>query len=412
MTPDAEVSEVNQIARVSAVASDGCRLFLELPSSGVVTVDSSEPSGLAVGTVLLVRAEDDYIEVVPDYVWPSESGDSDSSWVGVIVLRTPGVTVVDVGTRWHHIPTNGVTYRVGNTVEGRDPEGVTRVLDENPLRGRDVPGIDDALIASFRVESSGEETFDDFGGLDEVKNRARELIELPLLRDAELCEIGARPIKGVLFTGDPGAGKTMLARIIANHAQASFYEISGPAVFSKWYGESEELLRKLFAEAARQERSIIFFDEIDSVAGQRNDESHEASKRVVAQLLTLMDGFKREDNVVVIAASNRPRDIDVALRRPGRFDWEVAFPRPGREDREAILRAASKGLKLREPLQHAEIAAITEGWSAAELAAIWSEAAILAVLDRRAAIRKEDYRGGYDRVAVQRNRTQSEGSRG
>lgn len=409
MTSTVEVSETNQIARVSAASSDGCRLFMELPTTGVVTVDSSEPLGLDVGTVVLVRAQDDHIEVVPDYVWPSRSNESDPSWVGVVVLRTPEVTVVDVGTRWQPVPTNDVAYRVGNTVEGRDSKGVTRVLDEKPLRGRESPGIDDAVITSFRVEPSGDETFDDFGGLDEVKDRARELIELPLLRDAELREIGARPIKGVLFTGDPGTGKTMLARIIANHAEATFYEISGPTVFSKWYGESEELLRKLFGEAARQERSIIFFDEIDSVAGQRNDDSHEASKRVVAQLLTLMDGFKREDNVVVIAATNRPSDIDVALRRPGRFDWEVAFPMPARADREAILRAASKGLKLREPLQHAQIAEITEGWSAAELAAIWSEAAILAVLDRRATIRNEDYRGGHNRVAVQRDRIRPEG---
>ena len=151
-------------------------------------------------------------------------------------------------------------------------------------------------------------------------SRARELIEVPLRNHEALSAIGARPIKGVLFTGEPGTGKTMLARIIAAQSGAAFYEISGPEIFSKWYGQSEELLRKLFQAAAKHDKAIIFFDEIDSVAAQRGDESHEASKRVVAQLLTLMDGFTPDTNVVVIAATNRPQDLDVALRRPGRFD--------------------------------------------------------------------------------------------
>lgn len=130
--------------------------------------------------------------------------------------------------------------------------------------------------------------------------RARELIEVPLKYKDALSNIGARPIKGVLFTGQPGTGKTMLARIIANSVDAEFYEISGPEVFSKWYGQSEEIIRKLFEDAAKQEKAIIFFDEIDSVASQRADETHEASRRVIAQLLTLMDGFTSDDNVVVM----------------------------------------------------------------------------------------------------------------
>ena len=126
-----------------------------------------------------------------------------------------------------------------------------------------------------------------------------------------LTAIGARPVKGVLFTGPPGTGKTMLARIIASAADAVFYEISGPEIFSKWYGESEKILRLIFGQAAKQPRSIIFFDEIDSVAGQRSGDAHEASKRVVAQLLTLMDGFDVKDNVVVIAATTARQTIQL-----------------------------------------------------------------------------------------------------
>ena len=180
--------------------------------------------------------------------------------------------------------------------------------------------------------------FDDFGGLTESHSqRAHELIEVPLQNREALSEIGARPIKGVLFTGKPGTGKTMLAQIIAHRSEAKFYRISGPEIFSKWVGQSEELLRKLFDKAAGSDKAIIFFDEIDSVAAQRVDASHESSTRVVAQLLTLMDGFSSKANVVVIAATNRPQDLDVALLRPGRFDWEIHFPYPDQSDRVDIL---------------------------------------------------------------------------
>ena len=202
----------------------------------------------------------------------------------------------------------------------------------------------------FRTEgnSDNQPTFDDFGGFSSVVRRAHELIKLPLERHAELAKIGARAIKGVLFTGPPGTGKTMLARIIAAQADAAFYEISGPEIFSKWYGQSEELLRRIFDAAAKEKRAIIFFDEIDSVAAQRADDAHEASRRVVAQLLTLMDGFDSTRNIVVIAATNRPQDLDIALRRPGRFDWEIEFPLPGKDDRLDILIKIARKLETQD----------------------------------------------------------------
>ena len=239
--------------------------------------------------------------------------------------------------------------------------------------------------------------FDDFGGLKEVVARARELIEVPLQHRKALSEIRARPIKGVLFTGRPGTGKTMLAQIIAHQSGADFYRISGPEIFSKWVGQSEELLRRLFDKAADSDKAIIFFDEIDSVAAQRDDESHESSTRVVAQMLTLMDGFSSKANVVVIAATNRRQDLDVALLRPGRFDWEIHFPYPNESDREDILVKTARRLQTRETLPHGDIAARTEGWSAAELAAILTEAALLAVEDGRREIDEEDYIGGFQR---------------
>jgi transitional endoplasmic reticulum ATPase len=316
-----EMSASSTVARVRTVVHGGRRLYLELRNGQIITVDGQEPFEFDIGSVVLVRSEENHIEVAPDELWPEES------WVGVVRLKLPDITVVDPGGgRWKRLVTrDDVEYREGNTVEARDSYGVVRVLAEDPIKYVDLPTIDDTVIAKFRVQKVDRpETFEDFGGLQDVVDRARELIEVSLKHKETLSEIGTRPIKGVLFTGLPGTGKTMLARIIANHTDSEFYEISGPEVFSKWYGQSEEILRRLFEDAAKQERgAIIFFDEIDSVAGQRRDESHEASRRVVAQLLALMDGFTPDNNVVVVAATNRPQDIDAALRRPGRFDWEI-----------------------------------------------------------------------------------------
>lgn len=395
-----DIGPLSSVARVRSVSVDRRRLFLEFRNGLIGTVDAEDPFDVDRGAVVLVRHEDNQIEVAPDDLWPDES------WVGIVRLKLPDVTVVDSGGRWKMLATRGdVSYREGNTVEAKDSYGVMRVLKEDPIRFLDLPAIDDTVIAKFRAQKQDlNETFEDFGGLEDVVERARELIELPLKHKDALSKIGARPIKGVLFTGLPGTGKTMLARIIANSAKSSFYEISGPEIFSKWYGQSEEILRKLFDDASDQERAIIFFDEIDSVAGQRGDESHEASRRVVAQLLALMDGFTADQNVVVIAATNRPQDIDAALRRPGRFDWEIHFSLPNRVDRESILTTSAKRLSTVEPLPHAYVAQRTESWSAAELVAIWSEAALLAVADQRSDIIAEDYIGGLERVSLQRRR--------
>jgi transitional endoplasmic reticulum ATPase len=405
---DVDVSKTSRVARISALSDDGMRIWIELADGGTASVDSNdEPFEIPVGTVVLVRDEDNFLELAPDSVWPANgSGDAEAGlWVGVVKLKTDDVTVVDAGGRWRRVPTTSdVDYEQGNTVEGTDAVGVTKVLAEKPLRYIEPPDLDDDVLDKFRTAPSAELTFDDFGGLPQVVERAKELIELPLERRAQLAHIGASPVKGVLFTGPPGTGKTMLARIIACVAGATFYEISGPTVFSKWYGESEEILRQIFSDASENAPAIIFFDEIDSVAGQRNEEAHEASKRVVAQLLTLMDGFSPDKAVTVIAATNRPQDIDVALKRPGRFDWQIDFPLPSQGDREAILRVSARRLKTNGPLPHAWVAARTDGWSAAELAAIWKEAALLAVADLgREFIMLEDYLGGHERVGLQRN---------
>ena len=303
-------------------------------------------------------------------------------------------------------------YEEGNTVEVRDDHGVLGVISDEPPRSVNVTvSMDKESGASrFREPDNADQdderaTFDGFGGMEEVVERAKDLIEVPLTYRDALTEIGARPIKGVLFTGPPGTGKTMLARIIAREAESAFYPISGPEVLTKWFGESEETLRNIFGQAAAEEDgAIIFFDEIDSVASARGSTSHEASRSVVAQLLTLMDGFKPTTNVIVIAATNRPEDIDPALRRPGRFDREIKFSKPEEQDRERIFRASSRKLKTDEDLSHARVAGETSSWSAADLSAIWSEAALVAAEDGRRRISDEDYLIGFEKVAEQRRR--------
>jgi transitional endoplasmic reticulum ATPase len=389
-----------EVARVRALSSDCRVLYLEMRRSGqVATLSAEEPFDITVGTVVLVHPDDDRIEFAPNDLWPEET------WVGVVRLRDDDVTVVDQGGRLRLVPTaSRVDFSERNTVEVSDADGIVRVLSQDPIRFLDLPSIDESVIKAFRTDTQKhqEHTYDDFGGQAAVVARAKELIELPLMQRDNLSAIGARPVKGVLFTGPPGTGKTLLARIIASRAGVPFYEIRGPEIFSKWYGESEELLRKLFDDAASHERAIIFFDEIDSVAGRRTGESHEASQRVVAQLLTLMDGFNPNQAVIVIAATNRPEAIDPALTRPGRFDWNIVFSLPSLDDRRRILETTARKIKHEGELSHAVVARNTDGWSGADLAAVWTEAALLAAGDKRAVIVDEDYFGGFERVAEQR----------
>ena len=222
-------------------------------------------------------------------------------------------------------------------------------------------------------------TYDDIGGVSDTIKQVREMIELPLKHPVLFQRLGIDPPKGVLLHGPPGTGKTLLARAVANESEAEFFHIAGPEIMGRHYGESEKKLREVFEKAQKKSPAIVFFDEIDSIAPKRQQVSGEVERRVVAQLLTLMDGLEPRQNVVVIGATNRLDGIDEALRRPGRFDREIVIGVPDSDGRRQILEIHTRGMPLAEDVDLDGMAGDTYGFVGADLAALCREAAIEAL---------------------------------
>ena len=266
---------------------------------------------------------------------------------------------------------NPLTFAIARVV----PKGIAIVTDSTEIELKETPYEPE----KGRREAVTDVHYEDIGGLDRELQLVREMIELPL-RHPELFErLGIEPPKGVLLYGPPGTGKTLIAKAVANEVDAHFVTLSGPEIMSKYYGESEERLREVFEEAQENAPSIIFIDEIDSIAPKREEVKGEVERRVVAQLLALMDGLKTRGQVVVIAATNLPEIIDPALRRGGRFDREIEIGIPDTKGRQQIFQIHTRGMPLAEDVNLDDYARSTHGFVGADIALLAKEAAMHAL---------------------------------
>jgi transitional endoplasmic reticulum ATPase len=249
------------------------------------------------------------------------------------------------------------------------PKGIVRVAKSTEIE----------LSPHYQETTHGElpeVSYDDLGGIKDVVQKVRELVELPLRHPELFDRLGIDPPRGVLLSGPPGTGKTLLAKAVAHESEAHFTPINGPEIMGKYHGESEGRLRKLFEEAEKNTPAIVFIDELDSIAPRRADVQGEVERRIVAQLLTLMDGLKGRRHVVVIGATNRVDAIDPALRRPGRFDREIEIRIPDQDGRLEILQIHTRGMPLGKHVSLEGIAAVTHGFTGSDVAALVREAAM------------------------------------
>jgi len=376
------------VATVKEILEDN-RLLVTFDTQNTVVVDDLTSDTVSVGD--LVRVDDQSAEALELL----QSGGYDSGNLVGVVKRVSEERVI-IQTENAHIGfenPDDVDVDKEDTVEVESNSGrILRVVEDI-----DPPSFDtqeeEFNVDEYKTENPGD-SFEDIGGLEAIKERVREVVELPLSKASDFEEIGAEAPSGVLFYGPPGTGKTLFARAVANSLdEGTFYNIKGPEVLNKWYGESERQLRRIFDDAAEQDgAAIIFIDEIESIASSREG-SRDVNRRIVTQLLTLMDGFEDYDNVIVIAATNRPEDIDQALLRPGRFDREVEFPsKLPVDDRVDILEtvAESDGMNIAESVDFQSYAERAEKWTGADLKRLLGEAAITAIKDDRTVIRNED----------------------
>lgn len=346
-------------------------------------------------------------------VWPGYPEDSNTGLIRIdgTVRRNAGTSIDDrVKIRKIHTapaekilfaPTQPLKIQGGEAYLAHNLEG--RVISrgdvvELNIMGRRVdlivistkPVTDSVIISDTTMIEISEKpakelpaiprvSYEDIGGLGDEVRKVREMIELPL-RHPEIFErLGVEAPKGVLLHGPPGTGKTLLAKALASETNANFLTLSGPEIMSKFYGESEERLREIFKQAEENAPSIILIDEIDSIAPKREEVTGEVERRVVAQLLAVMDGLKTRGKVVVIGATNRPNAIDPALRRPGRFDREIEIGVPDRKARLEILQIHTRGMPLAEDVKLGKLADLTHGFVGADLAALAREAAMCSI---------------------------------
>ncbi|ABL77714.1 CDC48 family AAA ATPase [Thermofilum pendens] len=360
-----DVVEIEGKRKTVAIAWPG---YAEDKGKGIIRMDgwTRKNAGVSIGDKVKVRKAEvkpaQFIRLAP----VSMTLAVDENFVAYVKKRLVDRPIIEGDVI--QIPVLGqvIHFNVVNI----KPKGVVVVTDKTQLKILERP-VDTGKIP--RV------TYDDIGDLEEAKQKIREMVELPLRHPELFKRLGIDPPKGILLYGPPGTGKTLLAKAVANETDAYFIAINGPEIMSKFYGESEQRLREIFEEAKEHAPAIIFIDEIDAIAPKREEVTGEVEKRVVAQLLALMDGLEARGDVIVIGATNRPNALDPALRRPGRFDREIEIGIPDKRGRLEIFKVHTRSMPLAKDVDLEKLAEITHGFVGADIAALCREAAMKAL---------------------------------
>ena len=320
-------------------------------------------AGVGIGEKLTIRKSENKVANLVKLAPLSFTITVDSGFVSFVKRRLADTPLVEGDNVLIPVLGQAIPFSVIST----KPGGIVMVTDETNLAIMEKPA------ESAKVPRV---TYEDVGGLRDSIEKVREMVELPLKHPELFKRLGIDPPKGVLLYGPPGCGKTLLAKAVANETEAYFIAINGPEIMSKFYGESEQKLREFFDEAKQHAPAIIFIDELDAIAPKREEVTGEVEKRVVAQLLALMDGLETRGDVIVIGATNRQNALDPALRRPGRFDREIEIGVPDNKGRYEILQIHTRNMPLAKDVDLSELARITHGFVGADLAALGRESAM------------------------------------
>ncbi|MEM0010095.1 MAG: CDC48 family AAA ATPase [Candidatus Bathyarchaeia archaeon] len=361
-----DVIEIIGKRRTSAIAWPA---YAEDQGKGIIRIDgiTRKNAGVSINEYVTVR-KTEVVDAVSITLAPVDMRlNVDEDFINFVKNRLLERTFVEGDTTLVMMLGHPVQFIVTKT----RPHGVVRLTYDTNLQILPEPVPE--------VKGVARVTYEDIGGLKEQIQRIREMVELPLRHPEIFQRLGIDPPKGVLLHGPPGCGKTLLAKAVANESDAHFISINGPEIMSKFYGESEARLREIFQQAQQNAPSIIFIDEIDAIAPKREEVTGEVERRVVAQLLALMDGLSERGNVIVIGATNRPNALDPALRRPGRFDREIEIGIPDKQGRYEILLIHTRGMPLAEDVDLRKLAEMTHGFTGADLAALCREAAMKAL---------------------------------
>jgi len=361
--------DVVEIAGKRTTAAIAWPAYSEDQDRGIIRIDgfTRKNAGVAINEYVVVRPGKvkDALSVVLAPVDMRLNVDQD--FTNFVKNRLMERTFVEGDTTLVMMLGHAIPFTVTKT----RPHGIVRITYDTNLQ----------ILNEPVPEARGmpRTTYEDIGGLREEMQRIREMVELPLRHPEIFQRLGIDPPKGVLLHGPPGCGKTLLARAVANESEANFHSINGPEIMSKFYGESEARLREIFQQAQKDSPSIIFIDELDAIAPKREEVTGEVERRVVAQLLALMDGLSGRGNVIVIGATNRVNALDPALRRPGRFDREVEIGVPDKPGRYEILQIHTRGMPLAKDVDLKKLSETTHGYTGADLAALARETAMKAL---------------------------------